>query len=662
MSTPRPVRLRRLATAALAAAVVVLGLGAPVAATASATPGSVPVRPAPHLAADAVAPVVAVPAGVDDFTFASFDAVYDLGRDGDGRSTLRTTETLVAVFPEYDQNRGIRRAIPRWYDGHPTDVHVVSVVDETGAARGFETERSEDGEFELVTIAADDFVHGEQTYVIAYDQRNVTFDPDDADLQEFYWDVNGTGWRQPFGVVRGEVRLAPDLVPAFTGDVACYSGYEGSSTPCASLEVQPGGEPVVIARADALGPYQNLTVALGFRTGTFEPRDERFTSSPVAMTSLFGALGAVGVAIFAGVRRATRWRDHPGRGLIIAEYEPPEGITLMEAADLVGAAGKGVTATLLGEAVDRRVRVLETGSRRYSVQVAGSIEGADRDASRVLRALFGPLAPIGATRDLKSRDSSLGTALARLRTTVHSRVEREGLRRKPDRGLRALLSFLAIGAAVVAVVFGFLALDEQMGGAWPWATILVGGVAVFVTFGIVGSVRPLTERGRTAKDHLEGLRLYIRLAEADRLRVLQSPSGAERATVPAPAIPPPAPGAARFERPAPAGGRPIRADGSPDPEVMLRLNERLLPYSVLFGMEREWSQVLAALYAQQGREPDWYSGRSGFNAAYFAASVSSFSAASSTSWSGSSSSSSSSGSGGGGSSGGGGGGGGGGGV
>src|SRR4029079_11983501 len=96
--------------------------------------------------------------------------------------------------------------------------------------------------------------------------------------------------------------------------------------------------------------------------------------------------------------------------------------------------------------------------------------------------------------------------------------------------------------------------------------------------------------------------------------------------------------------------------------VVLKLNERLLPYAVLFGLEREWSRVLADLYEARGEEPTWYSGRSGFDAGSFGVAVSSFSTASSTSWSGSSSSSSSSGSSGGGSSGGGGGGGGGGGV
>ncbi|MEI5582785.1 MULTISPECIES: DUF2207 family protein [unclassified Agromyces] len=630
--------LRRLiGVAALAGALA--ASGSAVAATASALPAASGALAAGALAAPVpVPPVQAVPADVDDFTFARFDAVYELGRDAERRSELLTTETLVAVFPEYDQNRGIRRAIPRTYDGHPTDVRVVSVTDGDGEPRGFETERSEDGAFELVTIAADDFVHGEQTYVIAYHQRNVTFEPDDVEVQEFYWDVNGTGWAQPFGIVRAELRLGSGLVDAVTGDAACYRGYEGSSTPCDDLRAEDG---VVRAQASALDPYQNLTIAVGFEPGTFEPRDERFTSSPAAMGSAASALTALTVAILAGIFRATRWRDHPGRGIVVAQYEPPAGASLMESADLVGAPGKGITATILAEAVDGRVRVVETARKKYAVELIGPVDGADRDAGRVLSALFGGGARPGARRDLKSSDTALGTKLMNLRRQVHSRVAREGLRRRPDGGLRVLLALLAIVAATLAVVLGIVALDASMGGAWPWLPIVGASLAALATVWIVATVRPLTERGRELHDHLEGLRLYIRLAEADRLRMLQSPTGAERVALGGPA------GAASVD---------------PDPDAVLRITERLLPYAVLFGQEREWSDELAALYAERGREPGWYSGRSGFNPAVFAASVSSFSSASSSSWSGSSSSSSSSGSGGGGSSGGGGGGGGGGGV
>jgi uncharacterized membrane protein YgcG len=584
-------------------------------------------------------PVSAVPAGVDDFVFASFDAVYELSRDEAKRSVLDTTETLVAVFPEIDQNRGIRRAIPLHYDGHPTDIEVQSVTDAAGEPRGFEVERDEEGEFLLVTVRADDYVHGEQTYVITYRQHNVTHVPDDAAIDEFYWDVNGTGWAQPFERVSAELRMSEEVADGFNGDVACYRGWFGSTTPCESLEVAESLPPVVSAATTAIRPYENLTIAAGFEPGTFEPRDESFLASPAAIVGGIGAVGAVAAFIAAIVARVTRWRDHPGRGTIIAQYEPP-AVSAMTSADLVGQGGKGVTATILERAVDGELRIVETGRKKYAVEFVGG-EAGDTDARAVVSALFDGRPVPGARRALKSTDTSLGKRLLAIRQRVRKAVVTAGLRRRPALGTRVLLAIGAGAAATLSVVFGIVALDDQRGGPWPAILFVIAVLAAVATFMAVVDVRPLTRAGREVRDHLEGLRLYIRLAEAERLRVLQSPSGAMR-----------------VDRPA-AGGV---ATAGLDPAVVLKLNERLLPYAVLFGQEREWSRELATLYEQRGESPTWYSGRDGFNAGLFAASVASFSSTSSSSWSGSSSSSSSSGSGGGGSSGGGGGGGGGGGV
>lgn len=76
-----------------------------------------------------------------------------------------------------------------------------------------------------------------------------------------------------------------------------------------------------------------------------------------------------------------------------------------------------------------------------------------------------------------------------------------------------------------------------------------------------------TAKGAAAYEQLLGLREYLRLAEADRMRVLQSPEGAVR------------------ER--------IDPD---DPAAVVRLYERLLPWAVLWGVEKQWSEVLASRY------------------------------------------------------------------
>ena len=77
-----------------------------------------------------LAAVAPASADVNDFQFASFDGQYQLSTDAAGHSRLTTVETLVAEFPEFDQNHGIRRNLVQRYDGHPTDLQIVSVTDE----------------------------------------------------------------------------------------------------------------------------------------------------------------------------------------------------------------------------------------------------------------------------------------------------------------------------------------------------------------------------------------------------------------------------------------------------------------------------------------------------------------------------------------------------
>src|SRR5690606_34635044 len=82
--------------------------------------------------------LTAVPASVQDFEFESFDADYHLSTDDSGLVTMRVTETIVAVFPDFDQNRGIIRAIPLRDGEVPLDVRMLSVTDEGGADVHFE--------------------------------------------------------------------------------------------------------------------------------------------------------------------------------------------------------------------------------------------------------------------------------------------------------------------------------------------------------------------------------------------------------------------------------------------------------------------------------------------------------------------------------------------
>ena len=607
--------------------------------------------------APAVVALDAVGTGVDDFEFASFDALYELSRADDGRSHLRTVETFVAVFPEFDQNRGIRRALVTDYKGHSTSLHMVSVTDENGVPRPYEVATDDEG-FTTVTIAVPEgqYVHGEQTYVLEYTQTDVTATStdlvDNVTRDEFYWDTNGTGWRQPFGEVSATLRVSAEIRSALTGEAYCYYGYEGSTDQC---QITSEGDGEFTASVSDLFGGQNMTIVVSFDEGTFAGAP--FWAYVPILALLAIALTIFGL-LFALITRFVFWRDAPGRGTIIAQYEGPEGLGMFVASNIAGKPRKGMAAAIVDLAVQKNLRILEHDqgwSKVFGVQKLSSA-GLAPDEQRVMGALFSinpfsmggvlpglrnifsvggstptPLAePEGEVRWLTKGDTVLGQQVVALTKAVEKEVEAGGLRRKPSWKpmLIALGAFVLAGILLIAqTVFG--------GGGETNVVITVVGLNILpwiaiLSLGALTRRRPLTTKGAELREHLLGLREFIRVAETDRLQMLQSVSGAERVTT---------------------------TDGA----AIIKIYEKLLPYAVIFGLEKEWAAELAKYY-DTSTPPDWYSGTNGFAIGAFAAGIGSLSSSVSTSYSGSSGSSSSGGGGGGGSSGGGGGGGGGGGV
>lgn len=625
-------RSTRILAVAAAVAALCLG-GAPAAAT--ARPASPPVPAA----------AIGVHGDTSDFTFDSFSGVYELGRDAQRHSTLRVTETLVAEFPDIDQNHGIVRDIPSSYDGHPVHLRILSVTDGAGVSRSYErsTTTVDGAGFVELKIGdhdgVSDYQHGAQTFRIVYTADDVTKHFSNTDDDEFYWDVNGTGWEQPFGSVTARVMLAPGLASAATGATSCYQGPAGSTTSCPVTGDAADG---VSASAEHLGPGENMTVAIGFASGTFATPVFGLLDY-VPLTAILGVGGLLASLVLGLVFRFVIWRPRSGDP-IIAQYEPPAGVSAMLAANVVGATKRGMAASIVDLAVRRKVRMLERREGGWITSEAYGVQRLDTsgllpDEQLVMDALFDPTgswaapapdpAAAGDVRWLRTKDVVLGQAVRRIIKQVDAEALATGIRRGRPHGILLLCAVLGLGG--LALLFlPTVAGDGGDATAWAVPAFIVGLWIEIAVLGMVGRIRPLTTAGSKLWDRLEGLRLYIRLAEADRLRMLQSVTGAERVDT---------------------------SDGA----QIVKIYERLLPYAVLFGLETEWSAELARYYADA--PPDWYSGDMGtFSAIGFASAIGSFSSSAASSLSGSASSASSGGSGGGGSSGGGGGGGGGGGF
>lgn len=566
-------------------------------------------------------------ADVNDFTIVSFDSQMTLGRDGDGRSTLKITEIITADFPDFDQNHGLERAIPKKYDGHTTNVEVQSVVDKHGTAREYSTYSDSNGNLVVRMADMGVYVHGQQTYVLTYTQHDVTKSFAEADADEFYWDVNGTEWKVPFDRVSVRLMLDESLVSALRGSSSCYSGVGGSVDTC---QLTHDGM-VFSSHVSNLGVGGNMTIAVGFLPGTFAAYERTLGEELMILWAIIQGISTVvliPVIIWVSVAYY-RWK-YRSRELkpVPLEYIPPRDTSVTMSTLLVMAQQRAGTAQLLELAVRHLIVIREIRAKstlraaQYEIEIIGDLSTQPPEAIELISDMFGGTLPAkGATIQLKKLRNN--QAFAR-RTQDNAKKFSETLTTHgmfvPDATIKRRYRRWALVIGVLAIV----------------SLSIPFGVLAVVLFGLSFANKRLSDDGLNLRRYLLGLKQYITVAEADRLRFSQSPEAVSAL--------------ADFD-----------ADGSTGRAKTLRLYERLLPYAVIFGQEKQWVKELGVQYEQQGVQPDWYVGNNGlFNAAVFSSAMSSISQSMNSYMA--SSYSSSSGSSGGGFSGGGGGGGGGGGV
>lgn len=650
----------------LALTVIALGFGPALVASAAASA-------APH----------SVVAGVQDFAFESYTADYYLSRNTEDHATLKTVETFVAKFPAIDQNRGMIRAIPNDYDGVPLRTSVDTVVDENGNPVPYES--TVRGGFTELALGTNDYVHGRTTYTITYTQENVVRAFYDTNDDEFYWDTNGTGFAQPFGSVTARVHVDPVLLPYLTGNNACYRGAQGSKDTCEIAHATDGVGDLFTAEAHNLGAGENLTVVVGFALGTFaqvppDPPSDGIGPPHFVDPPWWASAGGIAIAIISvlGAGFTIVWRfvkpaSSKGRGIIIPQYTVPKGINLLESAEIVDRRWTGIPAQIVSFAVRGKLRILDypvtASGAKFTLQLLDT-SGLDELELSLLTALFhdgvdsrvlGLLSRIGifdqatfseiaaesstltvgAIREVGVIDDSAANAVAAVQAASRKAVLEKGYKKKRSSLagiLIAAASFLLIFAGVGLVVAS--ALMSSISG-WGFASIFVAFIAVFISLGFAWRPPALSESGAEWRDYLLGMRDYLQLAEADRFAMLQSPEGAQR----------------------------VRVEGIDihNPAEKVKLYEKLLPFAVLWGVEKEWAKELTISYGESA--PDWFVSSHGFDAIMFSNALSTISttpvakstpSTSGSSWSGSSGGSFSGGSSGGGFSGGGGGGGGGG--
>lgn len=534
-------------------------------------------------------------ADANDFVVKKFEADYYLSKDSENRSILKVIEEITVEFPDFDQNHGIERALPKKYQGHDSFLGGLKVL-RNGEQEGVSSS-DENGNIVFRIGKADEYVRGEQKYRIEYSYRDVIRDDlkaenSNAKEQFFVWNTNGTQWRQNFRNLIARAHIPKELSSEYTG-LSCYFGEEGSKEKCPTAEKteESDGSITLTFGASSLSVGQNVTFSIALKPDTFVGYQEPFWVKCIGFLLWIVSAIEVAITVYLIHLSLTRFRSAKTGDPIIPQYLPPNDISLFESAVLTKTNSKIIAAMIIKMAINGNIKIIERDNKgifsrgkEYILRKINNNGLTDNESITFNKIFKGNKTEIkiSSLRTDFFNDFSYYAEKVMKDDRFYSSISRT------DVGIILLLSMLVL-LGVLYTTGAFEGMMDRYIGSLAILAIL--SIMNTVYSMILLSLHPLNMSGAKYKDYLDGLKLYMKLAEADRIKFLQSVKGVER----------------------------LEEIG----ESRVKLYERLLPYAILFGIEKSWLHVLSIEYGNTA--PGWYDGTTAFNAVVFAQSISSIS-------------------------------------
>lgn len=533
-------------------------------------------------------------ADANNFTINSFDAFYHLSKDSEGRSVLRVVEKITATFPDFDQNHGIERAIPKKYQGHVSYQNDLTVY-RNDELEGISNTKDVDGNKVYRIGNSREYVHGRQVYRLEYSFRDVMRSDLIEDSQTLIWNVNGTQWKQNFGRVSATIFIDEAVAENYK-NYGCYFGSYGAKNNCQQFsENYYKGQKVLIFFQNNLSAGENLTFVANFEPETFkdyvEPNEHKIIKNALVFALIIPVAGLM-ILIFLGIKNYRSEKTHRS---VVPQYLPPKEISLFESSVLLGVQQKSIPAMIVKMAVAGNLKIVEIEKKGVLGKKEFRLERiSDQSLDSREKTIFSKIFSRGESVKINDLGKRLGMDFGQKMLGWAEVFRNKDFYKKPkDSILMKILFGLSSVAIFVPLLFGsaFEAVDfsgyELIITLW-----FVLFAVIFVLSIVLLTVKPKSLRGAEMLDYLNGLKMYIKMAEEDRMRVLQSVDGADRIV-----------------------------DGE---NSKVKLYEKLLPYAMIFGLEKTWLKELASQYPE-GVSPDWYHGSGVFNGILFANSMSSMS-------------------------------------
>ncbi|MBD3238462.1 MAG: DUF2207 domain-containing protein [Candidatus Moranbacteria bacterium] len=521
----------------------------------------------------------------------NFEAQAQISPD----ASVLITEKIRYDFGDYNRH-GIYRTIPVEYKIEKTQAQVsknvqleslftdkykviidnIKVTDEIGQRYNFaKSYKKGEGGAKYLKIKIGDkdkYVTGERNYIISYRIRKAIsfFKKQD----EFYWNVTGDEWREY--ILQASMRInLPEGADEQGAQAVCFTGTRGSKEQDCVIEKKNDRIHYSLAPGQVLKTNQGFTVVAGWEKGFVNP-PSMFQQLIWILSQNIGVIIGVLVLLASVFGIVFMWyqkgRDPEGDGTIIARYQEPKGMTPQE----------------MGTIIDERVDQVEIASMIINLAVKGYLKIKELKQNSLMKFFSGKdyeliklkqagnelkdyelyfLSSLFGNKDrvkISELKNKFYKHLPKIKQQIYDQVVADKYFDKDPSKTR--IKFIGLGAvlAIFGVIFAITVFKSIVFGF----LLGISGVLWMIFSGIMPRK---TKQGVKMKEHALGLKEYLQVAEADRLKFHNAPEK--------------------------------------KPEIF----EKLLPFAMIFKVERQWAQQFKDIY--QNRQPSWYEGqdRAAFN-------------------------------------------------
>ncbi len=563
-------------------------------------------------------------------------------------STMTVTENIKVISSGSQIKRGIYRDFPTKYKTRYgttiVDFRVLEVL-RNGAKENYFIKSLNNGRRLYIGNKDTYLPPGEYIYTVKYktDRQLGFFDKFD----ELYWNVTGNGWAFPIEEASAVIRLPQDAGKKVI-ESSGYTGRAGSKEQAVSVSGDSFGR-IIFASTRSLTPGEGLTVVVAWPKGYVREPSFREKAGYALRDNAGGAFALISLLILTGYYLFvwSKVGKDPAKGTIVPLYEPPKGFSAAGVRCLMkmDCDDKTFAAAIIEMAVNGCVIINEEGGKYVLEKTDADENTLSSQYIQTLRILFAS----GRRIELeKTHHTIISKAIKSLKDSLLKSYEKIYFftNKKYFISGVVLSLILMLGSAVLQNVYssqpekifvalfmcvwlsiwtaGVMALLYSVISAWRSITQGVGklGEAVFLTFFsipfVFGEIFGLgvlfyatsfyiftailavifinilfynllkapTFQGRRIMDKIEGFKMYLSVAEKNRLNVLNPP------------------------------------------EKTPELFEKYLPYALALDVEQQWAENFSDCLAKAGvsggnYHPSWYRGSAlhSFSAASFAGSL-----------------------------------------